>query len=351
MRGYKISNSTRDKKFGIACYSFEDLRIKGCQKLKINNKKVTILLQDGTIIDDEEYFQTLPNQTLFIFRLNGENYMTGADIIYNALKTVDVNLLKISSVEIKSFMDENIKDKIRVLSSIIDIQDSEKVDCTILSLRSKHPQWFEDLDTRSQTKEEFMFKRSQERIRNYMYKTKADVKKSEIYITDIKQRHYLDEAFENFSIFLNAYKYNGHYFDRSNHLCLCDSLGTFSCEGAWNQENCSYERGVGHKINPYQSKETRIIFSTWNLDHWIERSRSIIPALFIASSLAVINDVSINFQYFYDLLFTSKNLKLVHIVCHNKGQHSSAKCDPEQFLEKKGLTNFKTGPEYSIFLS
>lgn len=113
-----------------------------------------------------------------------------------------------------------------------------------------------------------MFRRSQERIRNYMYKTKSDVKKSEEYLSENKQRYYLDEAFEKFSIFLNANKYNGHYFDRSSELRLCDNLGTFRCEGAWNQENCSYERGIGHKINPYQSKESRIIFSTWNLDHW-----------------------------------------------------------------------------------
>jgi len=32
---------------------------------------------DGTVIDDEEYFQLLPAQTLFIFRLNGETFETG----------------------------------------------------------------------------------------------------------------------------------------------------------------------------------------------------------------------------------------------------------------------------------
>jgi len=32
---------------------------------------------DGTVIDDEDYFQSLPAQTLFIFRSNGETFQTG----------------------------------------------------------------------------------------------------------------------------------------------------------------------------------------------------------------------------------------------------------------------------------
>lgn len=38
---------------------------------------VTMLLLDGTTIDDEEYFQTLPAQTLIMFRLDGEPFQTG----------------------------------------------------------------------------------------------------------------------------------------------------------------------------------------------------------------------------------------------------------------------------------
>lgn len=67
----------------------------------------------------------------------------------------------------------------------------------------------------------------------------------------------------------------------------------------------------------------------------MERSRSVIPALFEASILASKVCRSINMNYFYDLLFTTVNLKLVHIVCHDKGQHSSAKCDPNFYLKDK----------------
>ena len=36
---------------------------------------------------------------------------------------------------------------------------------------------------------------------------------------------------------------------------------------------------------------------------------------------------TLNLEYFYELLFTRKNLKLVHIVCHDKQEHLHKKCD------------------------
>jgi len=66
----------------------------------------------------------------------------------------------------------------------------------------------------------------------------------------------------------------------------------------------------------------------------VERSRSVIPALFEASVMAS-ETCQINMNYFYDLLFTTVNLKLVHIVCHDKGQHHTAKCDPIFYLKNE----------------
>ena len=39
----------------------------------------------------------------------------------------------------------------------------------------------------------------------------------------------------------------------------------------------------------------------------------------------------LNTDYFYTLLFTRENLKLVHIVCHDKQEHSSKKCANNKF--------------------
>ena len=123
----------------------------------------------------------------------------------------------------------------------------------------------------------------------------------------------------------------------------------FSCEGRYDEKSCKYRSQ--HSINPYQSYEARILFSTWNLDHLVERSRTVVPAIVKVSSLiehlaTIVNGKvlqavkerkrtqTVNTQYFYSLLFTRDNLKLVHIVCHDKQEHSSKHCDTKLFYIK-----------------
>ena len=63
---------------------------------------------------------------------------------------------------------------------------------------------------------------------------------------------------------------------------ICDEIGNFKCEGKYDDdEGCVYNRksnddtedkddnifNLIHRINPYESSESRIMFSTWNLDH------------------------------------------------------------------------------------
>ena len=72
---------------------------------------------------------------------------------------------------------------------------------------------------------------------------------------------------------LKIHKYNGHYFDRKSKLDkICDDSGLFLCEGRFDELSCKYgpkgdAKDLTHSINPYESCETRIMFSTWNLDH------------------------------------------------------------------------------------
>lgn len=61
----------------------------------------------------------------------------------------------------------------------------------------------------------------------------------------------------------------------------------------------------------------------------IEKGRTVIPAL-----IEVLHNhkcTNVNLDYFYRLLFTRENLKLVHIVCHNKGAHNLL-CDAKKVL-------------------
>jgi len=48
-----------------------------CFVFQLSAKKITVQLQDGTFIDDEDYFQTIPAQTLFLLVQPGEYAPTG----------------------------------------------------------------------------------------------------------------------------------------------------------------------------------------------------------------------------------------------------------------------------------
>ncbi|KAG7276777.1 hypothetical protein CRUP_014451 [Coryphaenoides rupestris] len=128
---------------------------------------------------------------------------------------------------------------------------------------------------------------------------------------------------------LKADKYNGRYFDRSEETeqRLCSAQGWFTCQGAFDHDVCKSL----HSINPYGNRESRIIFSTWNLDHRIEKKRTVIPALLDAVQNR--RGAEVNLSYFYGLLFTRDNLKLVHIVCHKKVPHLLL-CDPNQVYQQ-----------------
>lgn len=68
----------------------------------------------------------------------------------------------------------------------------------------------------------------------------------------------------------------------------------------------------------------------------IEKRRAVIPALLEALENNKTSEV--NLDYFYSLLFTTENLKLVHIVCHNKEAHNLA-CDSRKVLKRAASTS------------
>ncbi|XP_067946988.1 DNA fragmentation factor subunit beta-like isoform X2 [Watersipora subatra] len=75
--------------------------------------------------------------------------------------------------------------------------------------------------------------------------------------------------------------------DNHTEESFCDADGWFECERDYKSESCPYkqtmnfrqELNLGHWINPYWSREGRILFSTWNLNHQIEKSQTVMPGL------------------------------------------------------------------------
>ncbi|XP_074110166.1 DNA fragmentation factor-related protein 4 isoform X2 [Cotesia typhae] len=397
LKGFKITDVNRTRKVGIASRSLQELKQKACLKFNVTNDiaEINIYLLDGSLIDDNEYFHTLESQTTLILQKPGEKLFSDADLLYEILKKVNIDHLTAGEQAYK-FLLENLKKKVAILNSVLNTDDSK----TAFSKREDHPEWFKGLESNVLTKEAYMHRRCQDRIRGYLYKAIEQIKASNTWLTNHEARVRLYDVINYFKLQLKEDHYFGYYFDRSraykkkvNHLlditdgaynecyshcpcqielfkkgqkidqeidaledeidakkvsldnqrgvkkitienkkipsykifsrkgseeyALCDGSGEFKCQGVWNATNCAY--GEKHKINPYRSYEELVLFSTWNLDHKIERSRTLVPQLIKLSEEDLIKSDDI--YECYSNLFTIKNLNLVHIICHDKGSH------------------------------
>lgn len=119
-----------------------------------------------------------------------------------------------------------------------------------------------------------MCRRLKDRMRGYFYKTKTALQASDLYAHSKNNcgKKLIDQFLADLKGLLESSKYNVDYFNRKadKKLRLCNERGAFDCGGLWNSNTCTYNGE--HVINPYRSREERIIFQTWNLDHKIELS-------------------------------------------------------------------------------
>lgn len=294
--------------------------------------------------------------------------------MYDCIKKSQTTVFSTADI-IRNFVNENRTEFDKFLIEL-QTQTHSSNENTLASLRSEHEEWFEGIPPSITTKEEVMARRSQDRIRGYFYKTKEECMKSEIYRKNVKARELLKRILDIFQHFLIGVDHFSSLFNRKwenrhkivmqheddedddvdatangpprkkrremirdalsgsqlkskFYVSLCDQQGVFRCHGSWDSDVCKYP---GHRINPYSSRENVVLFQVWNLDHQIEITRTVIPAL-LADVMRVVEGraicrrhnkrgktVSI-VKYFLEL-FTMDNLKLVHIVCHDKGSHS-----------------------------
>ncbi|CAH0398029.1 unnamed protein product [Chilo suppressalis] len=334
-KGFKVTDVKREKKIGVAAENLNELIQKSCKKLGFNvgfAECKLFVAEDGTRVDDDDYLDTLPSQTLFILLKNKETMVTDFDYYYNVIRSSGKDYIE-TGVAAKEFLSTNIKEKFRVFQKYVAAANDAR---TMLSERSQDPGWFEGLDPSEKTKEQTMSKRVKERMKGYYYKTKTALQSSELYINSKRGRgkKLIDQFLDDLRKLLESNKYNETYFNRKaeKDARLCNENGLFQCGGLWNNNTCAYEGE--HIINPYRSREERIIFQTWNLDHKIELSRSIIPKILEAIQWLYNENIkciscdsnfkngSIETDRYYLQIFTRYNLKLVHIVCHFKGKHS-----------------------------
>ncbi|XP_013099804.1 DNA fragmentation factor subunit beta [Stomoxys calcitrans] len=378
MKGYKITDNERSRKFGIGANSLQMLKAKAKLKFPIKDLRI-YLASDGFEVIDEDYFTTLESQTLFIVAGADAIITTDSDFAFEQLRQKSP-LLKVADI-IYDFMEQQpekfsklVAEYERKKLSHKQQQDQSK---TALSLRTEHTEWFLGQEEKCHTKEEALKRRAQDRVRCYYYKTKDELTRNRLYQQNQKARQVIDSLLEKFRYLLIGCDYFSMIFNRkcehkhdiikdqldlddetdaravvpnkklkqvireytARHeildewsVSLCTDLGDFYCQGTYSgaAKHCS----LRHTINPYASRENLILFQVWNLDHQIELSRTIIPSLIenvhdLISSpkrmcslhKAPVVDVSV-LEYFLEI-FSLKNLKLVHIVCHEKSQRSN----------------------------
>uniref|UniRef100_A0A3Q2PP69 DNA fragmentation factor subunit beta n=1 Tax=Fundulus heteroclitus TaxID=8078 RepID=A0A3Q2PP69_FUNHE len=314
----KVRGNSGDRKYGVAAKNVKELIKKGCQLLQLPPSGARVCLyEDGTIVT-EEFFPTLPDNSELVLLSKGQTWSGVLGDIGQLLST-DRHADALIEAAKDLLSDEKSPKRRKVLSDLLqNLEDRADAES-----REEDEDWFNGVDARFKTKSAYMKHNCESRIRGYMREvndTTKSIQRAKVKAEFLKTSQCLVEMLKND-------KYNGNYFDRTEKESgrLCTKEGWFTCQGAFDEELC---RSL-HSINPYGSRESRIVFSTWNLDHRIEKKRTIIPALLDA--LQNHKTADINLDYVYQLLFTRANLKLVHIACHNKGAHNLL-CDTSKML-------------------
>jgi len=302
------------KRYGIVVSSLEELKTKGCMKLGVDQVCSVVLEEDGTEISDEEYFKILPSQTVVLLLQSGQCWNGSIDYLKQAYEKIFTNMDNRQNLisEVNSLL----KDDNSLVTNLMSMfADSLQQNVDAENIKDD-PHWFEGLQFSCTTKTGAMKRNAKQRVRGYLSKAKE-------LESSMKSKAARSKFVDILSLFRKMLEKDGFfevYFDRSSKNVktrFCDGKGWFTCGGAHDQKNCSHR----HSINPYGSKETRVLFSTWNLDHQIEKSREVLPTLKMAIETCP-ETKQINTNYFYELLFTRNNLKLVDIRCHKKTKHS-----------------------------
>ncbi|XP_074780947.1 DNA fragmentation factor subunit beta isoform X2 [Athene noctua] len=328
-RPFRLRGCGSPQKFGVAAGSLRGLLRKGCRLLQLPLPGSRLCLyEDGTELT-ESYFRALPPQTELVLLGPGETWRgsgasspaAGASDIERFLAALSAQRDAVVAAARQLLSDERAPRRQKLLADLLH-NLSENI---LAEDRQEDGRWFEGLESRFKNKSSYMRYSCESRIRSYMKEVSSSISTVHPTARDAYKR-----IIDLMSDKLRSVKYNGCYFDRREEeaVRLCTAEGWFSCQGPFDRDDCSSK----HSINPYSNRESRILFSTWNLDHVIEKKRAVIPEL--AEAVKTRGEREVNWEYFYQLLFTVDNLKLVHIACHKKTNHNFS-CDKTKIYRKR----------------
>ena len=85
-RPFKICNASRDGKKGIACSTLEELKRISSVRFMLSANCRVFLESDGTEVDNEEYFQFVRPQTLFMVTESNEKWIKPVEVLPGGYK-------------------------------------------------------------------------------------------------------------------------------------------------------------------------------------------------------------------------------------------------------------------------
>ncbi|XP_027699698.1 DNA fragmentation factor subunit beta-like isoform X1 [Vombatus ursinus] len=320
-RTFKLRALHSQDKYGVAGKNCQEVLLKGCQKFQLPISGCRLCLyEDGTELT-EGYFQRLPDNTELMLLTPGQAWQGYISDIHRFLTIFYQPQADIIQAAQKLLSDERAPLRQKLLADFLH-NISENIQA---ETREEDGPWFEGLESRFRNKSSYLRYSCESRIRSYLKEVNAHAS-----TLDPQPRAEYLKIIGQMCEKLKSERYNGSYFDRRDKVRerLCTAEGWFSCQGPFDLDACLSK----HSINPYSNRESRILFSTWNLDHKIEKKRTIVPTL--TEAVAEQDGREVDWEYFYSLLFTSNNLKLVHIACHKKSSHNLS-CDETRIYKPK----------------
>ncbi|XP_058408716.1 DNA fragmentation factor subunit beta isoform X2 [Diceros bicornis minor] len=315
---FKLRSLHSQKKFGVAGRSCEEVLRKGCLHLQLPVPGSRLCLyEDGTELTGD-YFWSVPDNSELVLLTEGQSWQGYVSDISHFLNVFHKPHEGVIQAARQLLSGEQAPLRQKLLADLLHTV-SENISA---ETRAEDPTWFEGLESRFTSKSSYLRYSCESRIRGYL----REVSSYSSMVGTEAQEEYV-RVVDAMCRKLRAVQYNGGYFDRGAKAGrLCTPEGWFSCQGPFDVDDCASK----HSINPYGNRESRVLFSTWNLDHVIEKKRTIVPTL--AEAIKEQAGREVDWEYFYSLLFTSENLKLVHIACHKKTTHKLS-CDPHRIYK------------------
>ncbi|XP_053061996.1 DNA fragmentation factor subunit beta isoform X2 [Acinonyx jubatus] len=276
---FKLRALHRTKKFGVAGRSYQEVLRKGCFhfQLPVTGSRLC-LYEDGTELTGD-YFSSVPDNSELVLLTSGQTWQGYVSDIHHFLHAFHKPQAGLIQAARQLLSGEQAPLRQKLLADLLHTISEN----TEAETRAEDPPWFEGLESRFKNKSGYLRYSCESRIRSYLREVSAsastvgaEAQEEYVRIVGLMCRK------------LRAEQYHSSYFDRGAEADsrLCTPEGWFSCQGPFDVDSCASK----HSINPYGNRESRILFSTWNLDHivspccrdrWAQHAAVALLALFL----------------------------------------------------------------------